>query len=133
MKVLIDTNIILDVLCKRENLYESSADIMRLCEIGKIEGIVSALSIANIIYVLRKKLNREEVCKIVDLLSIIFTIADLKQIDLKNATKSQYSDYEDEIQIATAIRTKADFIITRNIKDFKNSPIKALPPETFIS
>ena len=133
MKVLIDTNILLDVLCKREDLYKASSNVLRLCEIGKIEGVVSSLSIANIIYILRKKLNKEDVCKIVDMLSMILTIVDLKQNDLKNAAEFDYSDYEDAIQIVTAIRVRADYIITRNIKDFKNCPVEVMIPEVFIS
>ena len=60
MKVLIDTNVILDVFCKRQNFYEDSAKIFKLCEIKKISGVISALTIPNIIYILRKELDAKK-------------------------------------------------------------------------
>jgi len=60
MKVLIDTNIILDVLFKRPNFYEDSAKVFKLCEVKRISGVISALSIPNIMYILRKELDSEK-------------------------------------------------------------------------
>ena len=75
MKVLIDTNIILDVLCDRPRYCEDSAKIMKLCEVKRLKGYVSALSVANIIYILRKDLDAKKTKEVLDKLSLIFSIS----------------------------------------------------------
>ncbi len=128
MKVLIDTNIILDVLCKRPDFYKDSAKVFKLCEVKRISGVISALSIPNIMYILRKELDSEKTKEILDNLSLIFSIADLKADDLKKAADMQFKDYEDAVQSACAARIKANYIITRNIRDFTMSKVAAIKP-----
>ena len=128
MKVLIDTNIILDVLCKRPAFYEDSAKIFKLCEVKKISGVISALSILNIMYILRKELDADKTREILDSLMLIFSVADLKADDLKKAAGMRFKDYEDAIQSASATRIKANYIVTRNIKDFSESKVTAIKP-----
>lgn len=132
MKVLIDTNIILDVLCKRSGFYEDSVRIFKLCEVKKIEGVVSALSIPNIIYILRKELDAEKTKEILDNLTLIFSVADLKADDLKRAADMKFRDYEDAVQCACAARLKANYIVTRNIKDFAQSKVTAVKPSELL-
>jgi predicted nucleic acid-binding protein len=128
MKILIDTNVILDVLCSREKFLEDSSKIWKLCEVKKLDGYVSALSIPNIVYILRKELTPEKTQQIIDQIFIVFNIIDLKAEDLKEAAAMKPSDYEDALQMICASRIKADFIITRNIKDFMESKITAIKP-----
>ena len=128
MKVLIDTNIILDVLCKRPAFYEDSAKIFKLCEVKKISGVISALSIPNIMYILRKELDADKTREILDSLMLKFSVADLKADDLKKAADMRFKDYEDAIQSACATRIKANYIVTRNIKDFSESKVTAIKP-----
>lgn len=128
MKVLIDTNIILDVLCKRPDFYEDSAKVFKLCEVKRISGVISALSIPNIMYILRKELDAKKTKEILDNLSLIFSIADLKADDLKKAADMGFKDYEDAVQSACAARIKANYIITRNIRDFTMSKVAAIRP-----
>ncbi len=66
MRILIDTNVILDVLCARENFLESSSKVWKYCEINKLEGYISALSIQNIVYILRKELTPEKTQQIIE-------------------------------------------------------------------
>ncbi len=132
MKVLIDTNIILDVLCNRSEFIEDSIKIFKLCEVKKITGYISSLSIPNIIYIMRKELDKNKVKEIIEKLSIIFNIIDLKFDDLKKATILNIEDYEDAIQSAQASRIKANYIITRNVKDYNNSKISAIKPSELI-
>lgn len=128
MKVLIDTNIILDVLCKRPDFYEDSAKVFKLCEVKRISGVISALSIPNIMYILRKELDAKKAKEILDNLSLIFSIADLKADDLKKAADMEFKDFEDAVQSACAARIKANYIITRNIRDFTMSKVAAIKP-----
>ena len=128
MKALIDTNIILDVFCKRPDFYEDSAKVFKLCEVKRISGVISALSIPNIMYILRKELDAKKTKEILDNLSLIFSIADLKADDLKKAADMGLKDYEDAVQSACAARIKANYIITRNIRDFTMSKVAAIKP-----
>ena len=132
MKILIDTNVILDVLCSREKFLEDSSKIWKLCEVKKLDGYVSALSIPNIVYILRKELTPEKTQQIIDQIFIVFNIIDLKAEDLKEAAAMKPSDYEDALQMICASRIKADFIITRNIKDFMESKITAIKPSEWL-
>ena len=128
MKVLIDTNVILDVLCKRPDFYEDSAKVFKLCEVKRISGVISALSVPNIMYILRKELDAKKTKEILDNLSLIFSIADLKADDLKKAAAMEFKDFEDALQSACAARIKANYIITRNIRDFTMSKVAAIKP-----
>ncbi|MBO5379149.1 MAG: PIN domain-containing protein [Clostridia bacterium] len=132
MKVLIDTNIILDVLCNRKDFVEDSEKVFKLCEVKKITGYISALSITNIVYIMRKELDMEKIGQILERLSLIFEIVDLRADDLKRAGKLDFKDYEDAVQSAQATRIKANYIITRNIKDFALSKVTAIKPSELI-
>lgn len=132
MKILIDTNVILDVLCNRPDFVEDSSKVWKYCETGKIEGYISALSVPNIVYILRKELTPQKTQEIISQIMMVFNVIDLKSADLKNAAKMLTSDFEDAIQMCCASRIKADYIVTRNIRDFKNSKISALKPTEFL-
>lgn len=132
MKVLIDTNVVLDVLCKRENFYEDAVKIMKYCEVKKIIGVISALTVPNIVYIMRKELDVQKTKDIIQKLQLLFTIADLKAEDIKKALSMDFKDFEDSLQSACALRIKADYIITRNIKDFINSKVTAIKPSELI-
>ena len=128
MKVLIDTNVVLDVLCKREGFYEDAARIMKYCEVNKITGVISALTIPNIVYIMRKELDAQKTRDVIEKLQLVFAIADLKSDDIKKALSMNFKDFEDALQSACASRIKADYIITRNIRDFVNSKVTAIKP-----
>ena len=133
MKILIDTNVILDVLCDRTDFVESSSKIWKLCEVEKIDGYISALSIPNIVYILRKELTPEKTQQIIEQLFMIFHIADLKSSDIRKAANMKISDYEDAVMIETGIREKMDCIVTRNLKDYKKAKFTVYSPEEFCS
>ena len=128
MKILIDTNVVLDVLCNRKEFVDDSAKIFKLCEVKKLTGYISALSIPNIVYIMRKELDEQKIKEIIEKLTLVFNIVDLKGEDLKKAVSLNFSDYEDAVQSQQAMRIKADYIATRNIKDYKNSKVMAIKP-----
>ena len=132
MKVLIDTNIILDVLCDRTEFLEASSRVWKYCEINKISGVISAISVPNIVYILRKELDPDKTKEIIDRLLLIFDVAELKAEDLRKAAEMKTSDYEDAIQMCCADRINADFIVTRNIRDFVSSPVPAVKPSELL-
>lgn len=133
MKALIDTNVILDVLCDRAPFAEDAQTVFRMCEVKRVEGFISALSVPNIIYIMRKELDTEKISDILEKLTLIFKIADLKGSDLKNAVRPGFADYEDDVQSVCAQRIGADVIVTRNIKDFSGSKVMAITPSELIS
>lgn len=132
MKVLIDTNVILDVLCNRSEFLEASSLVWKYCEVGRIDGVISALSVPNIVYILRKELDPEKTKKIIERLMLIFDIAELKADDLRKAAEMKTDDYEDALQMCCADRIGADFIVTRNIRDFTSSPVTAVKPSELL-
>ena len=132
MKVLIDTNVILDVLCNRSEFVEDSSREWKYCEVNQIEGYISALSVPNIVYILRKELTPQKTQQLIQQILMIFEVIDLKSSDLKNAAEMLSSDFEDAVQMCCANRIKADYIITRNIRDFKESKVPALKPSELL-
>lgn len=132
MKVLIDTNVILDVLCNRSDFIEDSLKIWKLCEVKKIEGYISALSIPNIVYILRKELIPQKTMEIISRLMTIFEVVELKPSDLKNAAEMCLTDYEDAVQMCCAKRIKVNYIVTRNVRDFKESIVPAFKPNELL-
>ena len=133
MKLLIDGNILLDVLQKREPHYEDSARIWKMCETDLAEGYVSALTFANLVYVMRKELDSEKISEVLRKMSLIFSFEDLAASDISAAADMQWDDFEDALQAATAKRIHADHIITRNVKDFKKSEVIAFMPSEFLA
>ncbi len=133
MRLLIDGNILLDVLQKRAPYYDDSAKIWKMCETNLAEGHVSVLTFANLVYVMRKELDAEGIGNILKRLSLIFTFDDLNALDISTAADMQGDDFEDAVQTATAKRIHADYIITRNVKDFKKSNVMALTPSEFLA
>lgn len=132
MRVLIDTNVLFDVLCARSAFVEASGKVWRYCETGAVEGCVCALSIPNIVYILRKELNPEKVRQVIGQLNLIFSFTELKPSDLLKAAELGFGDYEDAVQSVCAGRIQAQYIVTRNIKDFKDSRVPAIRPEELL-
>ena len=132
MRLLIDGNIILDVLQNREPHVVDSAKIWKLCETDQVEGFVSGLTFSNLVYVMRKELTSEAINEVFKGLSLIFQFTELAVSDIAKAAELQWDDFEDAIQSVTAQRVHADCIITRNIKDFKQSRIAAFTPSEFL-
>ena len=118
MRLLIDGNILLDVLQKREPHYDDSARVWKMCETDLAEGYVSALTFADLVYVMRKELDAEKISEVFRKMSLIFSFEDLTASDISAAADMQWDDFEDAVQAATAKRIHADHIITRNVKDF---------------
>ena len=133
MILLIDANILLDVLQKREPYFRDSALVWKLCETQRVTGFVSSLSIANLVYVMRKELTAELVEETIRKLNLIFEFCALTPHDLMRAAELKWVDFEDALQCAAAQRIHADYIITGNVKDFQNSPVPPITPGEFIT
>ena len=133
MRLLIDGNIILDVLQNREPHVVDSAKIWKLCETDQAEGYVSTLTFTNLVYIMRKELTPEKINEVLKSLGLIFRFVDLTVSDMTKAGDLEWDDYEDALQAVTAERIHVDYIITRNVKDFKNSKTVAFTPTEFLA
>ena len=133
MVLLIDANVLLDIIMKRLEFIKDSSVIWKLCETGKVKGYVSSLTIASIVDIMQKEMDPQKIEEVLSTLSMIFEFTDLCVSDIQQAARMQWNDYEDAIQSATAQRIHADFIITRNIKDFAKSKILAFTPAELLA
>ena len=133
MILLIDANVLLDIIMKRLEFIKDSSVIWKLCETGKVKGYISSLTIASIVDIMQKEMDPQKIEEVLSMLSMIFEFTDLCVSDIQQAARMQWNDYEDAIQSATAQRIHADFIITRNIKDFAKSKILAFTPAELLA
>ena len=133
MVLLIDANIILDVLFNRPEFVKDSALIWKLCETERAKGYVSALTFANLVYIMRKQLDPERIEEVFRELNLIFEFTDFSVTDLSRAAEFSWKDFEDAVQSATAERVHADYIITRNVRDFAKSKVLAFTPSELLA
>jgi predicted nucleic acid-binding protein len=133
MKVLLDTNVLLDIVEKREPHFSDSYQVFLKSAKKDIEGIIGVSSVTDVYYVTRKncKDTKRAVNFIIDMLKIV-TPVDSKAVDIMEALKLNFSDFEDAVVSATAAREKADYIITRNVSDFLGSSVPAISPSDFL-
>ena len=128
MVLLIDANIILDVLMNRQPFVKDSSLIWKLCETEKAKGYVSTLAFANMMYIMRKEMSAEMIEEVFGKLKLIFEFVDFSPAILEKAVEMKWNDFEDAVQSATAEQIRADYIVTRNIRDFTKSKVMAFTP-----
>ena len=122
MKVFLDTNILIDFVCKRGEFYEEAKKIFALGYIGRIQISTLALSVVNAMYV-GKKYNLSLVKDRIKSVLQFMAVSDLKAQIVIGAMDSDWKDFEDAVQTDSAISVDADCIVTRNKKDFAQSSI----------
>lgn len=134
MELLIDTNIILDVLQKRLDWFDTSYKIFEYCIHGKHRGYVSAHSLSDLFFILRKSHDLQARKNVIIFLCTYFTVISESRSDYLAVAENQiFEDLEDGLQIRCAENYKLDYIITRNTKDFCNSIVPAIEPEKFLA
>lgn len=131
MRIFIDTNIILDYLLYRENATEAYL-IIKNSEIKTFNSFISALTIPNIVHILRKETTPEKTASLINYLSIVFESVVLDKEILYEASLLKWKDYEDAIQYLSAKAVKADLILSNNKKDFTQSDIPVLTCKEFL-
>ncbi|HSW36639.1 MAG TPA: PIN domain-containing protein [Candidatus Limnocylindrales bacterium] len=133
MKILIDTNLILDIVLHRTDFFDASYNVLKLVTLGNAEALVTANTITDIYYILHRS-NKDPIKSkdaLVQLLSIV-GIADVLASDVMATLSSKVTDFEDALAGTIAKRIKADYIVTRNTKDFNGSPVPAVDPKDFL-
>ena len=133
MKVLIDTNIALDVLLKRIPHYEKSAKVLVLSEKREIDAYISASAVTDIYYITRKVLQDKR--NTIDLLRKLINVVNVAAVtgdNVRHALELEWDDFEDSLQYMVGENLPVEYIITRNLRDFEHGSIKAITPEEFL-
>ena len=132
-RVLFDTNVILDVLLERQPHVQASAGAWAAVESGKVTGMLAAHAVTTIHYLIGKQLGDREARRVVAALLSIFTVAAVNSAVLKQALQSPQTDFEDAVTAAAAQAESCDWILSRDPKGFRGSPVRSLLPEAFTS
>jgi predicted nucleic acid-binding protein len=132
-KILIDTNIVIDVFAQREPFYKSAAQLFSLADKQKLELSISSLTFANTNYILSRLKSTQEAREILRRFRVLINVLQLndKLIDLA-LNDNNFKDFEDGLQYYTAIDNDQDIIITRDLKDFKKSKIPVMTADEYL-
>ena len=133
MKVLVDTNVVLDVLLARDDFVGPAAKVFALIEQSELSACLCATTITTIDYLLGQGLNKKQAREALNRLLELFEIATVNRSVIEEALLSKVVDFEDAVLERAALLAGADVIITRNTKDFKKSVVKGLEPIDFLS
>ena len=133
LRVLFDLNVILDVLQLREPFYAASAQVLASAETGELEGWVAAHSITPLFHLLAKDRSPQLArVAIGDLLSIL-SVAGVDGDIIEQALGLPYNDFEDAVQMMAAVHAGADYLVTRNLADYREGPLPALQPAELLA
>ena len=132
--VLIDTDVLLDVFIKRAGHFEDSLKIFQLVEAQKIQGFITAVSVSNLYYILKKSMTHEKSVSLIDRLTHIFEITTIDKPSIKRAIFSKFNDFEDALQNFSSLNhSEITAIITRNVKDYRHSQQAIFTPVDFLA
>ena len=131
-KIFTDSDVILDILCKREPHYEYAAQVFSLADTRQLRLYTTPLVVANVYYILRKAIGIEKAKEALRKLRLLMHIIAIEEQEIDLALNSPFSDFEDALQYYTAVRHHMDMLLTRNIKDYKEKALIIQTPEQFI-
>lgn len=131
--ILIDINILLDVLQKREPFYDASAQLLAAVEAGRVKGYIAAHSITTLFYLIKKDRSPAEARATITNMLQFIKIASIDQNTIEQALNLDYRDYEDAVQMISAVQCKVDCLITRNVKDYEPTLLPVMQPVDFLS
>jgi predicted nucleic acid-binding protein len=133
MKILLDTNLVLDVLLDREPFVAASSAIWAACDAGQLTGFVPASAVTDVFYIARRMTDVATARVAVGLCLASFVIAPVDRATLTDASMLLGRDFEDDVQIACAIRMDVAAIVTRNRDDFAHAPLPVLSPDELLA
>jgi predicted nucleic acid-binding protein len=130
---LIDINVLLDVLGEREPFLADAERIWTAAETKQIDGLISADSFSTLYYLLRQASNARTAQRGISLLLSVFEVVELDKQILQQALDSPVKDFEDAIQYHCAVRGKADCIVTRDLRHYRNADLPVMSPDAFLA
>ena len=128
-RVLFDTNVVLDVLLDRQPYVEASAAAWAAVETGVAEGMLAAHAVTTIHYLVRKERGNAKARRILSAILRVFGVAAVDAAVLQEALELPWPDFEDAVTAAAARAAGCEFIVTRDPKGFRGSPVRSLTPE----
>jgi predicted nucleic acid-binding protein len=131
-KIFVDTDIILDLLGKREPFFKYASELFSIVECGKIKAYTSPVIFANLYYILCKQIGKEQALKNLQKIKLIIKILPVDERIVELALNSGFTDFEDAIQYYAARSHGINCLLTRNKKDFKKSDITIMSAEEFL-
>ncbi len=129
MRVLIDTNVVLDFLQEREPFVENAARLFERIDAGEIEGFIAATTITNIYYIVRRAAGRAVAQDAVTQVLSDLNVCTVDLEVLEQALALSFEDFEDAVQYACAVACSVDAIVTRDVSGFINAEIPVVLPE----
>ena len=130
MKLLIDTNIVLDVLLKREPFYQDAVKVMNMAQYNDVREYISASAVTDIYYIAYRQIkDRTLVLELIKRLLMVVSVAAVSEWEIRNAMKTGWKDFEDAVQYSVAFLNEMDGLITRNPKDYEEADINIWSPE----
>ena len=130
MKLLIDTNVVLDVLLRREPFFRTAAEVLNLTQRDDVREYVSASAITDIYYIANKQLkDRAAVRDLLERLLKIVSVAAVSEQEIRNALNLTWADFEDSVQYSVALLNEMDGIVTRNPDDYQEANMRIWRPE----
>ncbi len=132
-KIFVDTDIIYDMLAMREPHYHAAATLFTLSDEGKIQIFISALTIANIHYLISKQLSSDQAKHIIRKFRLLVQIVPINAKIIDLALNSDFNDFEDAIQYYCALENNLELLLTRNLKDYKKAQISVMTAQDFIT
>lgn len=130
--VLLDTNIILDIALERREFFEKSKDLLSLVNKSGFSAYVTATTVTDIYYVLKKSRGHDSTISFLKNLFDFIDISGVDKITILNAMNSEFTDFEDAVQSFSAAQIGIKIIVTRNTSDFKKSKMQVFTPSAFI-
>jgi len=131
--VLFDLNILLDVLQARPQFYDLSARLLADAETGKIQGWLAAHSVTTLFYLISKGHSPDQAQVTLTSLLQFLQIAPVNQNVIEQALNLPYRDFEDAVQMSAALQIHADYLVTRNEKDFQPAPLPVVQPAELLA
>lgn len=132
-KILVDTNIIVDLLSKREDFYLPASRLFTLSDNKKVKLSITALTFANTYYILSRELKPDKVKEVLRKFKLLVNVLPLNEKIIDLSLNSDFKDFEDAIQYYTALENNLEIIVTRNLKDFKLSKIPVMTAEAYLA
>jgi len=133
VRVLFDTNVILDHLLAREPYVKAAEQLLSLVDVGRIEGVICATTATTIHYLLAKHLGAEAARRHLEILLDLLDVAEVNRAVLLRALRTEFSDYEDAVSHEAAVAADADVIVTRNLRDFSSARLPVLSPDELLA
>lgn len=133
MKLFIDANVVLDLILKRQSFFDNIAEVVTISENKNFTLCLSSVTFVNVNYIACKFTDKKNVTESLKKLRILFDVLTVSETEIDKALHSNFNDFEDAVQHYCALKYKCDYIITRDLKDFKNSEIPVMTPAEFIT